>query len=566
MHAMNPFLNACGASGPLVLSLDSAGGSEVESRAFDLPFVLIGRDPRCDLRLTRPEVCERHAYLQLVEGRVFCIDLGSRLGVSHGGRPRRVGRIDHDRPIRIGPYRIRLVAGDQETPLEDPFHPDPAREKLDLELHHRSVRKTECSLGGALALIGSASDCQVRLIDPSVSSYHACLIQTASGSWLVDLLGQGGVRINDVEVSYARLHQGDTIQIGRSLVVRAGVSESVTIAVPTSTAFDPPDRIVNASREERMNGTQFLGMDQPGQDHETLTVEREPDPVEPTMPVSEPVGMPTAMAEMPAYANGTPASDADADIERRLVDEFQNARLLMAETYSSLQQAPWPSLSQELEELGQISMDLQRLRDRVLQQTGLPIPSMTALEGMSPRHETTALESPTPEPVAESPPMPEPAPAPEASPFPTLPEIGDYDEIPDPALIAAMLAFTSAPMEIPAPMGQPRIVPGGPSAFGLGGYGGFQAPTSTDPEPAMAMAQVSVPVSAPTATASVTQPYTTPRPETRTRYESGPLLSHDRDAHFRLFERITRTEQKRRSRWQRLLDLIPGRLEPRSTV
>src|SRR5438132_1146256 len=107
---MNPFLEACGATGPLSLNVASLGVAG-EVRGFDLPFVLIGRDPRADLRLTDPEVSERHAYLQLVDGRLLCVDLGSRIGVYLGGKCLRLGQLDHGRAIRIGPYRIRLFAG-----------------------------------------------------------------------------------------------------------------------------------------------------------------------------------------------------------------------------------------------------------------------------------------------------------------------------------------------------------------------------------------------------------------------------------------------------------------------
>src|SRR4051794_31811439 len=101
---MNPFLHACGAAGPLVLSVETPGTSGGESRAFDQPFVLVGRDPRCDLRLTDPEVSDRHAYFQLVGGRLVCVDLGSRTGVHQAGRCRRLLDVTTDQPVRIGPY------------------------------------------------------------------------------------------------------------------------------------------------------------------------------------------------------------------------------------------------------------------------------------------------------------------------------------------------------------------------------------------------------------------------------------------------------------------------------
>ena len=85
--------------------------------AFDLPFALVGRDPCSDLRLDSLEVSERHAYFQIVSGQLFCIDLGSRIGVYYGGRCRRSSHVERDQVVRIGPYRLRLLAGDPFTML-----------------------------------------------------------------------------------------------------------------------------------------------------------------------------------------------------------------------------------------------------------------------------------------------------------------------------------------------------------------------------------------------------------------------------------------------------------------
>src|SRR5262245_58849321 len=47
--SMDPFLTACGASGPLALEIEGPGLAAAERRSFPQPFVLIGRDDRADL-------------------------------------------------------------------------------------------------------------------------------------------------------------------------------------------------------------------------------------------------------------------------------------------------------------------------------------------------------------------------------------------------------------------------------------------------------------------------------------------------------------------------------------
>ena len=66
-----------------------------------------------------------------------------------------------------------------------------------------------------MSLIGSASGCKFRLTDASVSRFHASLLRTSRGLWIVDLLGQGGITVNDVPLRFSHLADGDRLRIGR---------------------------------------------------------------------------------------------------------------------------------------------------------------------------------------------------------------------------------------------------------------------------------------------------------------------------------------------------------------
>src|SRR5262249_19333926 len=101
--------------------------------------------------------------------------------------------------------------------------PEPA---LSLELTHRSVRSTFCPLAAGMTLLGSAEECQARLLDPGVSAHHCSLIQTAKGIWAVDLLGRGSMAINGTEARLGRIYEGDELRVGGSCVrLRAGTPE-----------------------------------------------------------------------------------------------------------------------------------------------------------------------------------------------------------------------------------------------------------------------------------------------------------------------------------------------------
>ncbi|MBX9581956.1 MAG: FHA domain-containing protein, partial [Gemmataceae bacterium] len=75
------FAAACGAAGPLGLSVGLADGTPLADGRVDQPFALVGRDDACDVTLTDPAVDPRHAWLQVVGGRVYAVDLGSRSGL-----------------------------------------------------------------------------------------------------------------------------------------------------------------------------------------------------------------------------------------------------------------------------------------------------------------------------------------------------------------------------------------------------------------------------------------------------------------------------------------------------
>ena len=223
------------------MTVEAPGSASREIHSFDLPFLIVGRHPEADLRLDHPEVSERHAYVQLVQGRLVFNDLGSRLGIQQAGKRRKIGLLQREPATRIGPYRLRFLNEDglpssdsaskgfdsEETELSElaagfmgkTFETGASTssaEGLVLSLSHRTSRRSCVEVHGAITLIGSGADCGVRLIDPSVSSHHGSLVQTPEGTWLVDLLGKGGIKLNGRAVNHARLFEGDEAQIGAS--------------------------------------------------------------------------------------------------------------------------------------------------------------------------------------------------------------------------------------------------------------------------------------------------------------------------------------------------------------
>lgn len=68
-------------------------------------------------------------------------------------------------------------------------------------------------------MVGRASDCDVRLQLPSVSSKHAAITRTESGVTVEDLGSTNGVKVNGRKITNLQLKHGDQIEIGTERLV-----------------------------------------------------------------------------------------------------------------------------------------------------------------------------------------------------------------------------------------------------------------------------------------------------------------------------------------------------------
>ena len=230
-QALELYRKACGLSAPLILQCENTSRSTVKSvnYSFKFPFVLVGRDPRSDLVLDHSTVSRRHAFLQVIAGRLLVFDLQSRTKVHWDGEqsPSSRGWLDSDQYITVGPYRIRRALGDAGEnhdralpalmaplnlvrPETDPL----PRVALELPIRTGDIPSL-WPVEGQFAMVGNCDECQLVLTDDSVSRFHAALVPTQSGLWVVDLLAREGVYVNGERVRWAWLAQGDTLRIGQ---------------------------------------------------------------------------------------------------------------------------------------------------------------------------------------------------------------------------------------------------------------------------------------------------------------------------------------------------------------
>ena len=133
-----------------------------------------------------------------------------------------------DRALCVGPFVIRRFVGDSQIgndppqgklPLVAPFvavaYSHAPLPEVALEFLNGPSQAMAWPVRRVMSLIGSASGCKFRLTDASVSRFHGSFLRTSAGLWIVDLLGQGGITVNEVPVRFSHLADGDLLRIGR---------------------------------------------------------------------------------------------------------------------------------------------------------------------------------------------------------------------------------------------------------------------------------------------------------------------------------------------------------------
>jgi pSer/pThr/pTyr-binding forkhead associated (FHA) protein len=255
---MNPFLQACGAEGPLQLDVKDANRSTIGRWTLDQPYALIGRDPRADIVLDHDDVSRRHVYVQVITGRVFFVDLGSRNGVLRENQRQPAGWLSPGQTLEIGPFSLQIGTGSagrsstgpgETEPIDlDPLSERSSRAEPQPQPQSQSqpgvilqFRRSAWRIRRLLTLVGSGTSCKLRLNGPGVKPYHCSLVLTSEGMWVVDLKPRNGITVNGAHVSVARLGEGDLLEVA-GYPFRLG-AEAATVAGHSGLpALRAPDR------------------------------------------------------------------------------------------------------------------------------------------------------------------------------------------------------------------------------------------------------------------------------------------------------------------------------------
>jgi len=354
---MTPFLEACGATGPLEVGISSARHPEPIYYVLQQPFAVIGRDPRNDLMLHDEQISKRHAFLQILDGRAFCFDLGSRSGVEWDGRPGQAGWIDPQQFLGIGPFQVCVTGGCSREPWENAlvYSPlasqetePPGLPEVKLAFVNGAADKDVWPMTSRIALIGRSPQCKVCLEGPSVSRFHGALVRTPHGLWVADLLGRGGIAVNGQHTRYTLLREGDRLQVGRFVV------QIVSATIHAASTAEPPTVV------ERVDGG--------------IAPAFEENPNYPADPSADTANYPPPTVRSDLAVKGSeipesaylPVLNQFALMQQQMFDQFQQAMLGMVQMFGALHRDQMEALQAELADLRGVTRELQGLQAQMI--------------------------------------------------------------------------------------------------------------------------------------------------------------------------------------------------------
>jgi hypothetical protein len=331
------FVEASQARGSFVVEVQSSAWPSPQLFSFNQPFITIGRNPQVDLHLDYSEqVRLRHAYLQIIEGQLFCLSLSGQSMVEWEDGPRPWGWVAPNETIAIGPYRLRVVSGldeDRTPPCPDPMAGGSAQHcpKARFEFHQNERTVTYWTLDRLLTMVGRSSICRIRTKDDNNGShFQAALINTSRGLFIVDLGAKYGVRLGTKRTRYLLAQDDDMISIGKQ---RFRVNY-----------FAPGEGQSFLSNETPSTVSTYL----PQQERAVQRIIPYPVPVQ----------------GIPDTSGVVAANTFSNDLIKSMVEQFQQSQSLMLETFQQTMLSVMQSFGQiQADNMRSMQEELARLRE-----------------------------------------------------------------------------------------------------------------------------------------------------------------------------------------------------------
>jgi hypothetical protein len=293
---------------------------------------------------------------------------------------RRSAWLDADGALAVGPYEVHIAPRISKGSAEDlyglPQEILDGLPKVSLKIFEQDGKTLNCSMAGAVAVLGSSPSRSNDLVGHPASHVHCVLVRTPDGLWVVDLLGPGGTWVNGVPVRYCRLEEGDRIGIGKFVIEVFHEAPLLEIrrnghSVVSPSATERRGRgelvpslsesgVIAAYPERRLRATTVSEMPSPDT--------RLPAPFEPPehlVKVAEVVSREQLTEIL------TPFATQFRLMQQQMFEQFQTSLLMMFDMFGALQRDQMGAIREELDELRRVTREIQVLQQEMAQR---PLP------------------------------------------------------------------------------------------------------------------------------------------------------------------------------------------------
>jgi hypothetical protein len=218
----------------------------------------------------------------------------------------------------------------------------------------------------ALVMLGRSRPCWVRLPSRDVSRIHCGLVRTPAGIWVVDLLGRGGIAVNEHPTRWARLGPDDRLDVGPYQIrLRFGPAASVGGELATITPRP-------ALLPERVAGP-------------------------PSLPAPNPSWRPTTLVTRPDLDASAlaPILQEMGQMQQQMADHFQQTLITVVQLFSTMHQDQMGLIREELAEIRRLSQEQKDLQDELRRRDEAAAASPSPVNGALPIQPERTTPPPT---------------------------------------------------------------------------------------------------------------------------------------------------------------------------
>jgi hypothetical protein len=227
----------------------------------------------------------------------------------------------------------------------------------------KNNRESFWSIETRVALVGRSEACHLVLGHESVSRFHASLVRTTKGVWIVDLLAREGVFVNGQSVEWAWLEDGDTVRLGRYTFVFRYESPPAQIS-----RGDVPLEAGARTGPHRGSGSRWPS--DGTRDRVTSLAVRARRSIPSFVPVlASPPALSPEVMERQSPANWElsalpPQQVALWQQQMRMMETFHDDMMIMIQMFMAMHREHLGAVKEELEKVRELSSELSQLQEK----------------------------------------------------------------------------------------------------------------------------------------------------------------------------------------------------------